>query len=306
MTAHGIMFHHFHDARHPRGQGAMSADDLVRMIRQLGRSHILDAEIWMERALTGRLAADDICFTFDDGLRCQCDVALPVLEDFGIKAFWFVYSSVFEGMLELLEVYRYFRSVEFEDIDDFYAVFLARASEMYPKECEHGLAEFDPDCYLVDFPIYTINDRIFRYLRNDVLGPEKYSRIMDPMIAAAGYDTEALCSLLWLTDEDLAALAARGHVIGLHSFSHPVQLERLPAHVQRREYRQNYAHLCSILAAPPQAMSHPCNSYNADTLSVLQDLGIRLGFRSNMARRGASLFEFPREDHANIMKRIAQ
>lgn len=304
MTAHGIMFHHFHDARHPRGQGGMSADDLVRMIRHLGRSRILDAEAWMERALAGRLAADDLCLTFDDALRCQWDVALPVLEDFGIKAFWFVYSSIFEGGLELLEVYRYFRSVAFEDIDGFYAAFFERVGETYPEDYERALAGFDPEGYLVDFPFYTTNDRIFRHLRDDVLGSEKYGRIMDAMIAEAGYDPRALRALLWLTDEHVVDLAARGHVVGLHSYSHPTRLERLPAADQRREYGRNYDHLRRVLGSAPLAMSHPCNSYGADTLAILHDLGIRLGFRANMARPAAAPFEFPREDHANVLKRI--
>ena len=85
-----------------------------------------------------------------------------------------------------------------------------------------------------------------------------------------------------------------------------VRLERLPAHVQRREYRQNYDHLRRILDTAPQAMSHPCNSYSADTLAVLHELGIRLGFRANMARPAAPPFEFPGEDHANILKRMAR
>src|SRR5690348_4468616 len=115
----GIMFHHFSDAVHPRGQGAISEDDLVCMIRFLGRENILDAPEWMDRALAGRLGEDEVCLTFDDALRCQYDVAAPVLADFGISGFWFVYSSVFEGGLEPLEIYRYFRTVAFPDIDAF-------------------------------------------------------------------------------------------------------------------------------------------------------------------------------------------
>jgi hypothetical protein len=49
-------------------------------------------------------------------------------------------------------------------------------------------------------------------------------------------------------------------------------------------------------------MSHPCNSYNADTIAVLRDLGIEQGFCSNMSHGPArSAFEIPREDHANIL-----
>ena len=52
-------------------------------------------------------------------------------------------------------------------------------------------------------------------------------------------------------------------------------------------------------------MSHPCNSYNAATLSLLRELGITLGFRANMAKLGLSELEYPREDHANLVRALA-
>jgi hypothetical protein len=53
-------------------------------------------------------------------------------------------------------------------------------------------------------------------------------------------------------------------------------------------------------------MSHPCNSYTADTLSILAELGISLGFRATMrGAADASALERPREDHANIMVQMS-
>ena len=36
------------------------------------------------------------CITFDDGLKSQFKIALPILEKYNIKAFWFVYTSIFD------------------------------------------------------------------------------------------------------------------------------------------------------------------------------------------------------------------
>src|SRR6266550_8962669 len=93
MRPHGIMFHHFWDERgkHPRGQGAISGDELRAMIQFLGRDRILPAREWMEKAAAGTLREGDLCLTFDDNLRCQWDVARPVLRELGTTAFWFVY-----------------------------------------------------------------------------------------------------------------------------------------------------------------------------------------------------------------------
>ena len=40
---------------------------------------------------------------FDDSVKSQIDIALPVLEEFKIKSFFFVYSSIFENQPDNLE-----------------------------------------------------------------------------------------------------------------------------------------------------------------------------------------------------------
>src|SRR5581483_28390 len=105
------------------GQGAISADQFADLLTALGPDRILPADAWIERTTTGRLRDGDLCLTFDDALRCQYDIALPVLKQFGLTAFWFIYSSVFEGRIEPLEVFRYFRTVAFPEIGDFYRAF---------------------------------------------------------------------------------------------------------------------------------------------------------------------------------------
>jgi hypothetical protein len=179
------MFHHFYDEQHPRGQGAISSEDLVALIRHVGRDRILLAQEWLSRADARTLGDTDVCLTFDDALLSQYEVAIPVLEDMGLTAFWFVYSSVFQGKLEPLEIYRKFRTTSFETVDDFYEEFFKIANTVYPDECRCKLGDFRPDQYLAEFPFYTRNDRIFRFLRDDVLKPERYHRVMDGMIVIA-------------------------------------------------------------------------------------------------------------------------
>lgn len=305
MSAYGVMFHHFFNGTHPRGQGAISAQNLEDMIHSLGRDNVLPAEEWMRRALSGKLGDKDICLTFDDALKCQYDVAVPVLKALDLTAFWFVYSSVFQGNLEVLEIYRHFRTTEFVDIDDFYAEFFAMADALYPAQCQAALAQFDPDSYLSAYPFYTRGDRIFRYLRDDVLGVERYQEVMQSLMDKKGFDTPAASAQLWMRDEDLRTLHDAGHVIGLHSYTHPTRLCELSADRQKAEYQKNFDHLRAVLAEAPLTMSHPCNSYSDDTIAILRGMGVKLGFRANMQKvEKPSAFEFPRQDHANLMKEL--
>ena len=95
---HGIMFHHFHDyGIHTKGQGSIDKDDFYKMINFIGRNNILDADIFFEKLKNNKLKYNQVCLTFDDAIKSQIDVALPVLEELKIKSFFFVYTSIYEG-----------------------------------------------------------------------------------------------------------------------------------------------------------------------------------------------------------------
>lgn len=301
------MFHHFHQApvHHP-GQGSISGETLLRILDYVGIDRILTPEAWIDRATHGALRDRDVCLTFDDALRSQFDVALPVLNSVGLRAFWFVYSSVFRGGAGRLELYRYLRDRCFPSLDDFYVAFEKEVIEVFGHSALLGetLRDFVPADYLRSFPFYTDGDRRFRFIRDRILGPDRYFAVMDRMLEASGADNPAVHRVLWMGDDELKYLAAAGHHVGLHSDTHPTALAAFPLAEQYAEYRRNIEHLRSI-GITPVAMSHPANSYTKETLAILAELGIRLGFCSNMGRvPGRGPLEYPREDHANLVREL--
>ncbi len=303
MVASGIMFHHFYGDHHPKGQGAISARNLEDLIVSLGRNNVLPAREWLTRALAGKLGDNDLCLTFDDALKCQYDIAVPVMRSLGLTGFWFVYSSVFQGDIGALEVYRHFRTIQFASIDQFYDAFFKTGLALYPVEYEAALASFNPNTYLSAFPFYTDRDRLFRYLRDDGFGWPRYSAVMQSMMEKCGYDARSASVSLWMNDQDIGRLHDEGHIVGLHSFTHPTRLCELSVQAQQEEYQKNFDHLHTVLGVPPCVMAHPSNSYSSETISILRGMGIQLGFRSNMEPvANRSLYEFPRQDHANLMR----
>jgi peptidoglycan/xylan/chitin deacetylase (PgdA/CDA1 family) len=299
------MLHHFHDDRHPRGQGAIDADRFERLLKGMGLARFLPAREFQRRALAGTLADGDLCISFDDALRCQYDVALPVLRRLGLTAFWFVYSGVFEGEREPLEIFRYFRTVAYPDTEKFYDAFRAAVEESEHADLvRRGSEGVDFSRYLDEVSIYTASDRWFRYLRDRILGPDRYNDIMWRMIRRAGYEDKIPSSLLWMDDACLADLQQEGHVLGLHSYSHPTLMEALPLERQSEEYARNAAHLTRVTGSSPTVVSHPCNSYGPGTLDLLTDMGVSLGFRANMAKRDYSRLELPRIDHAVMLREL--
>jgi hypothetical protein len=148
------MFHHFHGGVHPKGQGAIDVATIARILDFYG-DRVLSAQEWADRAMAGRLDNGDVCLTFDDALLCQFEIALPVLKERGLTAFWFVYSSVFQGGMEPLEIFRYFRTVYFADFGEFFHTFMAECEASHGDELRKKTAEFDPDRSMTDYPFYS-------------------------------------------------------------------------------------------------------------------------------------------------------
>lgn len=303
LKAHGIMFHHFYNENHCRGQGAISTIQFEKIIEEYG-DRLLNAEDWTHKVATNTLAKHDVCLTFDDALLCQYDIALPVLNKYKISAFWFVYASVIAGGVEMHEVYRKFRTECFSNIDEFYKCFFSEVEKSpFRALFLDSLDKYSHDKFR-HFPFYTENDTKFRFARDDVLGVDNYRHVMGIMIKNHGVNLLDFTSDLWLKPEHLQILHSQNHIIGLHSHSHPTTLARLPLLEQENEYKVNQEILSGLLGQKPTTVAHPCNSYSDGTLKILAGLGVKMGFRSNMEDHHYSAFEFPREDHSNVLRRI--
>lgn len=298
----GLMFHHFHNQeKHRAGEGSLSVDDLCAVLDHYAE-RILPARTFLVRACAGTLEPGDLCLTFDDSLKSQVDIALPVLAERGLTAFWFVYSSVFTGNTEPLEIYRYIRTQCFDSFGGFYCDFMAAVLESpWAAAARTALADFDPSQYLPQFLFYSDDERVFRFLRNEVLKPVGYHSVMTSLIARSGLSPADIGRTVWMTDQDLSCLHQRDHVIGLHSYSHPIRLAELPTGQQETEYVRNFNHLTAVTGVRPRTVAHPCNSYGPETLDILAELGIRLGFCSSYRGQSSHLLEIPREDASNIL-----
>ena len=304
--SHSIMFHHFHGTKHPIVQGSISGDNFEEMIDWLSsRNNLISSSAYLRRLENDVLQQDDICLSFDDSLLSQAEIAVPILNKRDIQAFFFIYSSPFVGNPDPLEIYRYFRTVEFSHIDQFYSEFFQETETAFSDLVNAGLKDYDSTSYLSAFSFYTENDKWFRFLRDQVLGKERYDQIMDNLMKRHNFDRLKASSKLWMNNTHLENLRDSGHTVGLHSYSHPTMIHKMPVEQQEKEYVQNFEHLYSILGQQPLAMSHPCGNYSNDTLKILKKIGIKIGFRSSTSITSIrSQLEVPRDDHTNIKKQM--
>ncbi len=310
------MFHHFHDDKlHLKSQGSLCADELISVINFIGRKNIINADDFYEKYTEGKLKSNEICFTFDDGIKSQIDVALPILEEMKIKSFFFVYSSIFTGQPSKLEVYRHFRTVSFNSVNDFYEIFYKELNQdlnSFFKHKKNFIIQRKKIC-----PYYSTEDVKFRLVRDHFLSKKNYDSIMDKIMKKKNYTPQDFYKNLFFDKINLTQLNSLGHQIGLHSHSHPTLLEKLPLEDQEKEYRQCLKIIANILKRNKNQikfMSHPNGSYNVNTLNLLKKLGLEMGFKPIMqseSHRGMkkvnnSSLEIARQDHADIMSRIQQ
>lgn len=307
MHSHGIMFHHFHNdgLYFTRSQGSISASTFYNILVKLREKGLVfrNPDEWRVLLRSNKLKPNDICVTFDDALKCQFDVARPVMDSLGIKAFWFIYTSPMQGVLERLEIYRYFRFNYFENIESFYYnffVFLEERQDELGMDIEQEDKKFIATRYIEEHLFYTPSDRRFRYFRDVVLGPEKYCSVMDAMLSEHEFDEARCAAILWMTKDDIKELASTGHAVGLHSHTHPTNLKALTRVQQEAEYRRNFDIISNATGSVPWSVSYPCGSYNRDTDSIMKSLGINCGFDATMHPYSNSL-HIPRIDHAYLI-----
>ena len=311
---HGIMFHHFHDNKgHFKSQGSISKDDFYEIINFIGRDNILDADVFTEKLKSNNLKNSDVCFTFDDGIKSQIDVALPVLEDLRIKSFFFTYSSMFQGNPDNLEIFRFFRMNYFDDIDLFYSSFF----ETLDKDLNtfFNKQQKNIDTYKNKYSLYTINDIKFRLVRDTFLTKNEYEKTMNLMMEDKKFDKDQHIPKLFFHKNDLIKLNLLGHSIGLHSHNHLTNFDTTSYDIQKDEYSTCLDILSKIIKEPREninSASYPLGNYNDHSIKVLTELGIEISFtdsmhidiKKNINKINNSFLEVAREDHSYIIDKI--
>ena len=301
-----MMFHHFHDSfLHKQGQGSISSNKFEKIIAFMQENfNLLNADEFINKLIDKKLEKIDTVITLDDALKSQIDIALPIMDSLNIKAFFFVYKEAFGESPVSLEFYRDFRNNYYNKIEYFYKDFFDSVKKIYPKKYIKYQEDYNEE-YLKKFPFYSDQDKRFRFLRDKILFEKDYFSVMDSMLLNKNYNKANEKKRLLMNISDLKILEKSNHIIGLHSSSHPTFIDKLNPVEQYNEYKENKDFLEKNISQEIISMSHPCGRYNQETLNILKELKIKVGFRSSMFPNYINTnLEVPREDHTNIIKKF--
>lgn len=304
---HGLIFHYFHDDKIKETQGSIDGNTFEKIIDKYSVDHnILNAQEYLEKAVTESLQEKDVCITFDDGLYSQFCVADKILQKKGLTAFYFVYTSPMDGVLEKMELYRTYRN-KYASMDEFYNDFFNLLIEYGNKknlDYKSVIASEEARRYFIQYDYYSQNDRIFRYLRNEILG-NQYDIVMDLLMKKNNFDALNECKSIWIGQTQLAEMEERGNVIGLHSHTHFTSLKGLSYDRKLDEYSNNKKHLESILKDKVRSASYPCDTYDQESDDILSSLGIEIAFLAHYEEtERLQLRKIPRIDASAFLKQI--
>ena len=70
------------------------------------------------------------------------------------------------------------------------------------------------------------------------------------------------------------------------------------------EYFKNKVEIENIIKKEVISMSHPCGSYNSETLKVLEEINVKIGFCKSLNNiKFTSNLQIPREASSNFIQR---
>lgn len=224
----------------------------------------------------GKLPPRAACITFDDGYADNAEVALPILQKYGIPATFFVSTSFLDGgrmwndtVIELI------RRAPGDTLD------LARIN-------------------LGQFEIGTIPQR--RQAINSILGELKYLSL-----DSRRSRVDEMCALipvipsnnLMMTSDQIRLLHSAGMEIGGHTVNHPI-LARLENDAAYAEIANGKEVLEGIIQAPVRLFAYPNGKpgrdYLSDHVSMVKKIGFDAAVSTAHGAAGASsdLYQLPR------------
>ena len=298
------MLHDLYDIDEERTQGAINKVEFQKIVGTIRKSdNISSAEI-LNKSNPEDLESK-IFITFDDGLLRQFELGLDWLDELDIIACFFVHTSPFLGDYDVHQLLRTFKNSNiFQNVEEFNKTFIEHLQSEYDQEEIHKIeSSFIEEGYFNQFTFYSDSDRKLRFIRDYYLNQEQYKEKATSFIQSFNIELGSLAKDTYITKDNLKEISQRGHVIGLHSHSHPSNLGSLSIEEQFIEIKRNKEVIESILDISPRTISYPSNSYSSDTIQHLVSLNIHSGFRAD-DKIIKTPYELPRIDARILYEEI--
>lgn len=273
-----LMFHRVHAMPDPLFPGEPDAVQFEHIVRLLsGSFRVMTLGDAASCLVEGKLQARSLVITFDDGYADNAEVALPILQRFGLPATFFIATGFLDGGRmwndSVIECLRASKRSEI-DLESFG---LGRLALSGPRKRRAAIDLLLPRIkYLSLFEREQAIDRLCRIC-----------------------DVTSLPNNLMMRSGQVADLHRAGMEIGGHTIHHPV-LTSLQAADAEAEIAGGKDCLQGIIDAPVDVFAYPNGTPRKDYDSIHVDILRRQGFRAavstapGVARSGDDPLQLPR------------
>lgn len=229
-----------------------------------------------QRLTSGNLPPRAACITFDDGYADNAEIALPILERYGLPATFFVATDFLDGG-------RMWNDTLIE------ALRLAPAGSLDLRSIGLG-----------DYPLRSWDER--RSAIAAIIGALKYlpqTARAEQVQHVADIAGAALPTNLMMRSDQVRTLRARGMEIGGHTAGHPI-LARLDSAAARDEMARGKEVLEGILGERIKLFAYPNGKphqdYAHEHVDMVRDLGFEAAVSTawGVATRTSDVFQLPR------------
>ena len=272
-----LKYHRVLPAVDPLQPGEIDEDGFRAHLTVLARLfNVLTIGEAVERIRDGKLPSRAVCLTFDDGYADNHDIALPLLEEYGLKATFFVATGYLDGGMmwndRVIEAIRQCQDETLE-ADEFGRLSLSSNSERLNA-------------------IKTVLGA-FKYLE----ATHRESAVQE-FCELAGFYPEAKDSPM-MKSEQVKAMADAGMEIGGHTVNHPI-LSRIDDQLAEQEIVNGKQELEALLGAQLVSFAYPNGAPGHDYHDAHIDMVKRAGFHGAVsvdwavAQTNCDLFQIPR------------
>ncbi|MBN1898227.1 MAG: polysaccharide deacetylase family protein [Spirochaetes bacterium] len=216
--------------------------------------------------------------TFDDGLKCQYEKALPILDKLKIPALFFVTGIPYDDPPQACLVHKIHYLRARMDPDLYYK----KCESLYYKITHKRLLleSLDENKVARQYRYDQGREAKLKYWLNYVLDPKTKHQIINTLFQELVKDEANFCREFYLSREMLKEMAKRS-LLGLHSFSH-LPLKKLDPKVLNQDLEYNIRGLKKVIGDYHfNAISYPYGNTESVSLreaNLAERMDLKFGF----------------------------
>ncbi len=282
MAVLAVNFHYVGMPEFPHGGvNSLGVDTFRGLMEQLGRDFDLIGLPELGRFVDGEDFANDCCLvTFDDGLRCQAETALPLLQALGVPAAFFVQTGPRAlGNAAATHKLHFLRATR-GDATLFTALEKAQGDGLL----DSSPAEIDRGTIARHYRYDTPEAAALKYFFNYHLDAEKAEAVLDVLFEACEIDPARFVDDYYMTTAQIREIGELG-ALGSHGVSHR-PLARLSPDSAVRELAESRRTLESWSGRPVEFVSYPFGNEKAVNRSV-GEMAAQAGYRGGFTMERA-------------------